>query len=183
MLKRLFGVIIGALLLAPIAGAQSGLPTLHSDGPPFDRNTRYMYESGTDLYICQSKAYAPSTVLTQTAISNAAAAVFTVTNHGLHLSSNPNVTVTGGTGGWAAINGTHRATVIDANTFSVPVNSSTLGAVTGTVVVTTNAPRTSQAIWTVLKVVSNASNKAIASMWAAGGDTLVCDNRTSLSYQ
>lgn len=66
-----------------------------------------------------------------TAISNAAAAVFTKTTHGL-VNGNT-IAVRGGNGNWAGINGNHVVTVLTPNTFSIPVNSTGFGTLTGEV--------------------------------------------------
>jgi hypothetical protein len=44
------------------------------------------------------------------------------------------VSIVGGTGAWAAVNGAFIVTVISATTFSIPVNSTAFGALAGTVV-------------------------------------------------
>jgi hypothetical protein len=64
------------------------------------------------------------------AATNAAAAVLTVTGHG--LSTGDIVTITGAAGGtWTTLNTNRYAvTVIDANTFSIPVNSTGFGTYT-----------------------------------------------------
>src|ERR1043166_5009686 len=54
-----------------------------------------------------------------------------VTAHGIPNGSP--VTLSGGTGAWAAINGAFTATVIDALNLTIPVNSSGFGAVTGAI--------------------------------------------------
>jgi hypothetical protein len=73
-------------------------------------------------------------------ISNAAAAVVTRNNHNL---SNGNVVwFSDGIGNWAALNGSRIVTVLSANTFSVPVNSSGFGAVTGQIAYVNYSPFT-----------------------------------------
>lgn len=64
--------------------------------------------------------------------------------------------------------GTWTATIIDANTFSIPVNSVSLGALAGTVIATTTAPRTTQAVWSVQKHVYDGSNNRIWSGFVGG---------------
>lgn len=162
----------------------SGMQVIVSDGPSAEFYTRYAYTSGTITHICASKHYNELSTVTQSAISNAASAVVTATAHGLHPDSNPTVVITGGTGNWAAFNGTRTVTVIDANSFSVPVNSTGFGAVAGTIVIKTNAPRTSRPIWVVTKVNSDASGTGRqSSMTAVGGYSNICDSRSTLSFQ
>jgi hypothetical protein len=68
--------------------------------------------------------------LAATAATNAAAAVLTVAGHG--LTTGDIVTITGAAGGtWTGLNGNRYAvTVIDANSFSIPVNSTGFGTYT-----------------------------------------------------
>jgi hypothetical protein len=69
----------------------------------------------------------PTYTVTHSAVSVAAAAVVSAAAH--NLMSGETVTFAGGTGDWAGINGERAITVIDANSFSVAVNTS---AYTGT---------------------------------------------------
>lgn len=66
------------------------------------------------------------------AVSNAATVALTSATHGL-LTGNT-VTISGGTGNWVALNGTWTITRTDANNFTVPLNSTALGAKAGTIV-------------------------------------------------
>jgi hypothetical protein len=67
-----------------------------------------------------------------TAATNATAAVLTSTGHSLFPGQTANLTFSGFTGNWTPLNGAQTVTVIDANTFSVAINSTTFGALTGT---------------------------------------------------
>ncbi len=66
-----------------------------------------------------------------TAATNASSAILTSAGHGLLIGSTPKLTVSGATGSWAPINGTHQVTVLDANTFSMSVDSTGFGSLTG----------------------------------------------------
>ena len=66
------------------------------------------------------------------AATNASPVVLTSTGHGLNTGAS--VTISGATGSWTPINGTSTITKIDANSFSIPVDSTAFGALTGTVV-------------------------------------------------
>jgi hypothetical protein len=66
-----------------------------------------------------------------TAATNATAAVLTSTGHSFPTGTGVTLTFSGFTGSWVTLNGIHAITVIDANTFSVPINSSAFGALTG----------------------------------------------------
>ncbi len=68
----------------------------------------------------------PTAPLTVVSVSKAAAAVFTVTAHG--LLTGETITTTGATGDWVALNATLPITVLSANTFSVAVNSAGFAA-------------------------------------------------------
>lgn len=120
-------------------------------------------------------------------ISAAAAAVITYAAHGMQASSA--VTIAGGTGDWAGINGTRIITVIDANTFSVAVNSSGYsGTFAGTV--STFAPRTNAACWAIQRSFYVNTNYLSRSTWACdptgtGGTPapiFAWDSRTTYAY-
>lgn len=66
------------------------------------------------------------------AVSNASTVSATSTAHGL-LTGNT-ITISGGTGNWTALNGTWTITKTGDNTFTVPLNSTDLGAKAGTIV-------------------------------------------------
>lgn len=92
-----------------------------------------------------------SSIITSiSAATNANPVVFTSTGHGFNLNIRPKVTISGGTGNWTAVNGTFTATIVDANSFSIPIDSTTFGAVTGTLTYTTTAPRSNVAEWEVI---------------------------------
>lgn len=177
-------LIISFILLVSSALAQTvGTPVVPSDAVAYDPHTRYVFYSGSDTYVCTARAFQPESSVTYSSISNANVAVVTATAHGFHAESKPKVTITGGTGNWAAFNGTHDVTVIDANSFSVPVNTITFGAVTGTIVINSNAARTSQRVWAVQRSRANGSNQVTSAIWASVNGPHICDNRTSLNYQ
>lgn len=120
-------------------------------------------------------------------ISAAATAVITATAHGLQAGNA--VTIAGGTGDWAGINGTRLITVIDANTFSVAVNSSGYsGTFAGTV--STFAPRTNAACWSIQRSFYINTNYLSRSTWACdpngtGGTPapiFAWDSRTTYAY-
>lgn len=65
------------------------------------------------------------------AATNATAAVLTSTAHSFPVGTGVTLTFAGFTGSWVSLNGAHAITVIDANTFSVAINSTAFGALTG----------------------------------------------------
>lgn len=90
--------------------------------------------AGYPVYVsCQGPGYSSAV----SAATNANPVVFTTTTH--YLTSGQQVKITGGTGAWAAVNGTFAVTVISPTTFSIPVNSTAFGALAGSVVVTVPA--------------------------------------------
>jgi len=67
-----------------------------------------------------------------TAATNGNPAILTATGHGFGVGDKIRLAISGATGNWAPINGaTVTITVIDPNTFSVPVDSTLFGALTG----------------------------------------------------
>jgi hypothetical protein len=58
--------------------------------------------------------------------------------------------------------------VINSTTFSVPVDSTAFGAVTGTLTYVTRAPRTTSPVWSVQKFVVDGSSNLIWSGWVGG---------------
>ncbi len=172
-----------ALLAASLLGQPQGPITTRSDGPAGDwHSKRYYAPTSTTFYICYARPV--RSTVAQTGISNAASAVFTVSGgHGLSLYSVPVMTITGGTGLWVGVNGVYQATIIDSTTFSIPVDSTLFSTITGTVVVTTTAPRENQPIWSVKKIQSDSSGNPLAELWAVGGASNVCSSPATLSYQ
>ncbi len=149
------------------------VPTFSMTDAPGQAVQRVFLYTGTDVTaIC----FAPSAVGSRnsrlvaiSAVSKASAAVVTSTGHGFSLSSRPSVTISGATGtGWTAINGTFVATIIDADTFSIAVNSTGFGTLAGTVVFGTSAPRTTIAEWAVQRFVWDGSHYVIWSGWIGG---------------
>src|ERR1035437_8821048 len=69
-----------------------------------------------------------------TAISNAVEAVVASVGHG--MADQATVNIYGATGGWVAINTAWTMTLIDDDSFSVPINSTGFGALSGTVTFT-----------------------------------------------
>lgn len=134
--------------------------------------------SGTNLiYTCSARSQDDSrrsTALSISAATNANPVVFTSTGHGFSLPSNsggsekPSMTIRGGTGNWTAVNGSFVATIIDANTFSIPVNSTSLGALAGTVTLVSGAPRLTIDDWNVKSFGYDSSSNLIWSGYLNG---------------
>lgn len=174
--------ILALILAAGALFAQT--PFRPSGGPPAIAYQQILTYDGSSnlLYMCQAKSVQMTEATRSVAISaasNAAAAVLTSASHGFNANSLPIITVSGGTGNWTGVNGTRTATIIDANTFSVPVNSTGFGALTGSLVFTTQAPRTNRPVWAVWKGVYTGTNLIWAG-WVGGttAETQTCVSPT-----
>lgn len=136
------------------------------------------------------------------AASNANPVSFTATAHGMDFQTGapvtPGVCISGGTANWTVINGCWIATPTSANAFTIPVDSSALGALTGTLVVTTRCPLITKSVWAIQKLSYDTSNRVVRTSWAslpagAGSATpvpagnvamqFIWANRASLAYQ
>ena len=175
------------LLGIVIAFPQSTTTSVNqSDGPPSGSaiQTVFIYSGSTVIAQCWSPSR-PTKLLPRTAtvaistISKASAAIVTSTGHGLSLLTRPSVILSGATGtGWTGVNATWTATVLSADTFSIPIDSSGFGTLGGTIVFTTTAPRQTVAEWSVqLFLGSPISSKA----WLGGSQSFgsKCSDVTS----
>lgn len=160
------------LLLAAIAAAQSGTPVRPTDDPSPNAIQKVLVVSGTNtVAVCSSPSTLSSRsgrIVSISAASNANPVSLTSTSHGFDSNSLPTITISGGTGNWTAVNGTWVATITSANAFTIPVDSTSLGALTGTLVFTTTAPRKTVAEWSVQKIAYDGSNNPIWIGWLGG---------------
>lgn len=160
------------LLLAALAVRAQTDVTISQKNP----NAGYqiiMGYSGSDLsYVCKATSIQPTSPSIVIASATAASPiVFTVSGgHGFYVSTKnlPSVTISGGTGNWAAVNGTFTATVINSTTFSIVTDGSAFGAVTGSLVFTTRAPRTTSRVWSVMSLGVDGSSNTDWIGWSAG---------------
>ena len=170
-------LFLSLLSLAALALGQDGTPVTPSVGPPpTPFQLVYGYTGSNLTSIC----YAPSTdaagtgrfvrqVVAIASATNANPVVFTVTaGHGMNLSTLPSITISGATSGWTGVNGTFVATPLSTTTFSIPVNSTTFGALSGTLVFHTSAPLLNQYVWAVQQYAYNVSNAVISVSWLYG---------------
>lgn len=158
------------LLLAALAVNAQTEMRLSQRNPDTGYQMILTYSGSNLLYLCKANSIQPtSPSISITSVSNAAAAVITVSGgHGFNTSALPLVTISGGTGNWTPLNASLTATVINSTTFSVPIDSSGFGVVTGTLVYTTRAPRTTSSVWSVQKFVYDGSDNMIWSGWVGG---------------
>lgn len=191
-------ILLFALACVCFAQSDSPIVTTSLGLPNLGYQQILVYSGGLLGYVC----YAASTQNTQTvavsAASNANPVSFTATAHGFDYQSGatalPSVRITGGTGNWTAINGIWVATPTSANAFTIPVNSTAFGALTGTLVVTTRAPLTTSSAWAIQHLVYDGSSNLVSTGWASdtsksdlqGGSPafrFACASRANYSYQ
>ena len=159
-LPRVFHVLLLVALFAILVIGQTSVNQV--DGPPSGEPVQsvYVYSGSTVVATCWSPSIVTNaatvtlkratTAVAISAVSKANPAVVTSAGHGFDVTVRPLVTIVGATGtGWTAINASWTATVIDANTFSIPIDSTLFGTLAGTVTFTTTAPRTVVAEWAV----------------------------------
>jgi hypothetical protein len=178
---------LAGILTAALAAGQQGTPVNISQGPvSFPFQAIYGYSGTNQIWACYSPSSLSTGIRAETRVSisaatNANPVVFTSTAHGFNSNTRPSITITGGTGNWAAVNGTWVATVTSANAFSIPVDSTTFGAVTGTLTYNTTAPRTNQYEWAVVLYSYDGSNNLINRTWLNGSSGLQarCSDATS----
>jgi len=176
------------VFLAWCLRAQDGTPVITGEGSPptgYQFILNYTGANLTSLCIARSAIQTGQRLAVHVAISavsKANPAVVTSTAHGFNVNSRPAVTISGATGtGWTGINGNFVATVIDANTFSIPVDSTGFGTLAGTVTFVTTAPRTGVPEWAVKKLVYDGSNNLIWIGWLNGSSAYQakCSDATS----
>ena len=164
--------ILIALLLTVSAMAQEGTVVNQTEGPPPGGYTDLFTYDGSNLpiYACRAKAiqppYAASVAgATMTNIIVAAnVGTVTWTTHGLKIGNR--VTVAGATD--ADLNKAYYVqTTADANTFTITVADVSADTYTTGVTITTTAPRSTAAVWSILKYTYSGTN-LISKQWASG---------------
>lgn len=185
---KLAALVIG---IVSVLGAQDGTPTNTSSGSPYvSYQSLYYTSSSLITYVCVSPSNRVSTV-TVSAASNASPVSFTSTHQfgdwtNLGATVTPIIKITGGTGNWTAINGTWTATPTAGTTFTIPVDSTAFGALTGTLVVTTQSPRHNVAQWAVYHLTYSGTD-ITSKGWAqlpggAGASNSLKGSATSYSF-
>ena len=174
-----------ALFAAVCAVALAQAPVNVSIGPPPQGYAQIIHydAGGSPEYICTAPSVVQPYRVTVTTATNANPVVITATAHGLQTDNA--VTISGFTGNWAAVNGTRNITVVDANSFSVAVDSTAFGAYGAQApTVTANSPRTNQLVWAISKLYYTAGLN-VRTAWASGNSAgnKACDSRTTYSYQ
>lgn len=181
--------LLSLIFVAICAFGQSGPSVNQVAGPPPNavENLLFYDGNGNNTYICEASQFQQqtysasvggSTSLTNIVVlSNVATATFG-TAPGLYVGAR--VTVSAST--TSALNGTYTVTSVSGATvlFSTSGVSNGTYSTTG-LTVSTNQPRTSQAVWAIIVLKYNASNQLVATGWAdtATGYSKICDNRAN----
>lgn len=163
------------LLLVPaMAWAQADSPiSTQSLGNANEAYTQILhYTTGNVDYICKAKSI-QSTIgtITVSAISNANPGSMTAASHGFYYSATATqkiaVFISGLTGNWTPLNGTHVLTPASTSTLTTDVDTTAFGAVTGTIVVSTRAPKSTATIWSVQSLGVDGSGNTTLVTWEA----------------
>lgn len=131
------------------------------------------FNDGTNITtLCKARSLqSTSSAISVASATNANPVVLTISGgHGLSTNFRPQITISGGTGNWTAINGTFTATPINTTTLSIAVNSTTFGALAGTVTFTTRSPRITQPVWNVAQYVYS-GGIFVGSAWYGGSSS------------
>lgn len=171
-------ILTNAFLILAAAGAlfaQDGLQVNVSQGPPWTGYTNILTYSGTNLtYVCIAASTQSAQVFTVSAASNASSVSFTYPSgtfdYQSGVTTNPTISITGATAGWAGINGIFTLTPTSATTGTIAVNSTGFGTYSGqTPVFRTRAPLGTAKYWAVQALKYDGSNNLIWTGWASDG--------------
>ncbi len=175
--------------------AQDGPNVNPTEGPPVRAFTSlYFYDGSSRLeYICMAESNSRTWTLTISAASNATPiAMTTVEDHGLQTGA---LVTQANIEGNTAANGTFQIVVTGAKTYTLKDRAGTDVAgngawVSGSGTITTTAPRTNQAQWSIQKLTYNGSGLLTTKKWIEGATGLVsstagkvCDNRATYGSQ
>lgn len=192
-------MMIGLGLGAAVGGwAQPGPPEgtpVQVSPLPFYRPvyTLQFYDGSNRLeYICRAYSASSNGSFSVSSATAANPGVFTSASNGLFVTSvtnRPKITIAGGTGNWAAANGSWVAVPISTTTFSLldstgtALNTTGFGALTGTVVMSTNAPKINDYVWFLTKLAYDGSGNTPVVMngydFTRGFGRARCDQRTT----
>lgn len=165
-----------ALLISSVSVLSQTVPVTISPAPPPIAYTTINHFTGSNLdYSCKANATQNPSTITVSAISNAAPASATATAHGFYFATSVTqkivVFISGLSGNWAPLNGFKIMVPTSANAMNIlntdgtNFDSSTFGAVTGTGVFTTRAPRATDKVWSVATYVYDASGNQTLTLW------------------
>ena len=163
------------LLLCPFVSAQE---VILSDQPEARAFTKILHYTANVLdYICTARSLQTQNQITVTTISNANPGAVTATGHGFYYSASgvtakAVVFISGATGNWTPINGTHVVIPTSANAFTIDVDTTSFGAWGAqSITMTTKAPLITKPIWSVKSFVSDASGNPVLIAYAASSTT------------
>lgn len=169
-------MLAGLLLTCGVLSAQQEVRL--SQKPEDNSYTVILHYTGTNLdYTCTAQSLQPATQIAVTTVSNANPGSVTATAHGFYYSASGVtakgvVFISGATGMWTPINGTHIVTPTSANALNLDVDTSTFGSFSGqAVVMTTKAPLTTKNVWSVQSLVPDASGNTVFLAWRASAAT------------
>jgi hypothetical protein len=184
--------LLYSLLFASVCFAQSQNVRI-SQSPADDAFTVIThFTAGNPDYVCKARSTQNISVVTVSAISNANPGIMTATGHGFYYNSSGPVAqhfaafISGLTGNWLPLNGLHTLYASSADALTTDVDTSTFGAVTGTIVVSTRAPNTKAKVWAVQSLGFDGSSPAnpVLQAWAAPltGSTIAALNGGTTAY-
>jgi hypothetical protein len=194
-------VLLSLLFLFLVSLSYAQVTTVAvSKQPPNISITTYTYYNagGNPQYVCKaisnqpsySWSVTPSTTqgtLTSIVVNTNVGTVTMAANHGLNV--NNIIVVSGST--TAALNGTYTiqtgGAVTGGSTTAFTITTSGVGNATyntAALTVSTTAPRTTTAIWSIEQFVYNASSNVIIDQFANGNTahTNICDNRSTTGF-
>lgn len=164
------------LLVCPFTRAQE---VIESDQPESRAFTKILHwTAGVLDYTCTARSLQTQNQITISTISNANPGSVSASAHGFYfnasgITAKAVVFISGATGGWAAINGTHVITPTSANAFNLDLDTTGFGSFSGQVItITTKAPLITKPIWAVKSFVSDASGNPVLVAYAASSATV-----------
>lgn len=171
----MFKAIAALLLVCPLMRAQE---VIVSDQPESRAFTKILHwTAGVLDYTCTARSLQTQNQITVTTISNANPGAVTATAHGFYYSASgitakAVVFISGATGNWTPINGTHVVTPTSANAFTIDVDTTAFGAWgSQSITMTTRAPLTTKNIWSVKSYVADASGNPVLIAYRADSTT------------
>jgi len=180
-------IVCLAVLLAPLLHGQTQVNQT-SGPPPMAYVLQAFYDgSGNLIYACKARQFLQTATtvqrsdssLTSIVVATNVGTVTTASAHNLWIGAR--VTVSGST--TAALNGTYKVATVPSSTTYTIATSGVADATynNAAMVLSTNNPLLSQAVWAIQANVYDGSNRLTGSYWAnsAVGETLACSARAS----
>lgn len=193
--------LILLLLSCGVAAAQQGQNVSIYQGVNPNPVTIFIDPASAQLkYICTAASFVATSTSSVSSATAANPAVFTVSaDHGFYVTdwpTRPRVKMTGATGNWAGLSAPQADWILvplSTTTFTlkttagVDFDGTGFGALTGTVVMSSNAPRMTAPVWAIRKITYDATpefKSQVMAYSATGGFAgNVCANRTSTALE